>query len=236
MTTKTSDARLTNLFLDMLAAEQGAGNNTLDAYRRDLEDFSNFLTRAGLGFADAGTQALRDYLADLDSPRLQVVERGAAAVGDAASVSLSAQRTHPKRRSCSDSVRPETRPQPAESAVDLRRRSPADARQNADRCTESLCRAATSRAAIVLPARTALRHRPAGVGACRIAAFGGAARCAHDRGARQGQQGTAGAAQRTLQAGDGRLPRRDGSSRKSRRRKTPPPQNGCSRPSARAGI
>src|SRR3954454_22780355 len=64
---KTSDARLTNLFLDMLAAEQGAGNNTLDAYRRDLEDFSNFLSRAGLGFADAGTEALRDYLADLDA-------------------------------------------------------------------------------------------------------------------------------------------------------------------------
>ncbi len=64
---KTSDARLTNLFLDMLAAEQGAGGNTLDAYRRDLEDFSSFLTRAGLGFADAETQALRDYLGDLDS-------------------------------------------------------------------------------------------------------------------------------------------------------------------------
>src|ERR1700709_1222499 len=64
---KTSDARLTNLFLDMLAAEQGAGNNTLDAYRRDLEDFSNFLTGAGLGFADAGTEALRDYLGDLDA-------------------------------------------------------------------------------------------------------------------------------------------------------------------------
>ena len=53
---KTSDAPLTNLFLDMLAAEQGAGVNTLDAYRRDLDDFSNFLTRAGLGFADAGTE------------------------------------------------------------------------------------------------------------------------------------------------------------------------------------
>ena len=38
-TNNASDARLTSLFLDMLAAEQGAGNNTLDAYRRDLEDF-----------------------------------------------------------------------------------------------------------------------------------------------------------------------------------------------------
>jgi integrase/recombinase XerD len=63
---KTSDARLTNLFLDMLAAEQGAGRNTLDAYRRDLTDFSEFLSHRGQSFAGAETQALRDYLADLD--------------------------------------------------------------------------------------------------------------------------------------------------------------------------
>jgi integrase/recombinase XerD len=63
---KTSDATLTSLFLDMLAAEQGAGDNTLDAYRRDLEDFSEFLASSGQGFADVETQALRDYLADLD--------------------------------------------------------------------------------------------------------------------------------------------------------------------------
>jgi integrase/recombinase XerD len=64
---KTSDARLTNLFLDMLAAEQGAGPNTLDAYRRDLTDFSEFLARRGQGFVSAETQGLRDYLADLDA-------------------------------------------------------------------------------------------------------------------------------------------------------------------------
>jgi integrase/recombinase XerD len=62
---KTSDARLIDLFLDMLAAEQGAGVNTLDAYRRDLADFKQFLGRAGHGFAGVETQALRDYLADL---------------------------------------------------------------------------------------------------------------------------------------------------------------------------
>jgi hypothetical protein len=39
MRSKTSDAKLIALFLDMLAAEQGAGN-TLDAYRRDLTDFA----------------------------------------------------------------------------------------------------------------------------------------------------------------------------------------------------
>lgn len=62
----TSDARLTNLFLDMLAAEQGAGANTVDAYRRDLEDLSAFIGGKGLTFNDVETQALRDYLEDLD--------------------------------------------------------------------------------------------------------------------------------------------------------------------------
>src|ERR1700748_3628725 len=64
---KSSDARLISLFLDMLAAEQGAGDNTLDAYRRDLSDFSAFLTAKGQSFVGAETQALRDYLADLDN-------------------------------------------------------------------------------------------------------------------------------------------------------------------------
>jgi integrase/recombinase XerD len=63
---KSSDARLIGLFLDMLAAEQGASPNTLDAYRRDLTDFSDFLARGGHGFAGTETQGLRDYLADLD--------------------------------------------------------------------------------------------------------------------------------------------------------------------------
>ena len=62
-----SDAKLTSLFLDMLAAEQGAGDNTLDAYRRDLTDLSEFLGHAGQNFAGARTDVLRDYLADLDT-------------------------------------------------------------------------------------------------------------------------------------------------------------------------
>jgi integrase/recombinase XerD len=67
MRSRTSDAKLINLFLDMLAAEQGAGANTLDAYRRDLTDFSEFLAPHGKGFARVETQALRDYLTDLDA-------------------------------------------------------------------------------------------------------------------------------------------------------------------------
>jgi integrase/recombinase XerD len=66
MRTKSSDAKLIDLFLDMLAAEQGAGDNTLDAYRRDLTDFSAFLAAKNQGFVGAETQSLRDYLADLD--------------------------------------------------------------------------------------------------------------------------------------------------------------------------
>src|SRR5689334_5845061 len=66
MRTRASDVKLTSLFLDMLAAEQGAGENTLQAYRRDLTDFAEFCARAGQTFAGAQTETLRDYLGDLD--------------------------------------------------------------------------------------------------------------------------------------------------------------------------
>jgi integrase/recombinase XerD len=67
MRSKASDAKLINLFLDMLAAEQGAGENTLEAYRRDLTDFSEFLAPHKQTFVGVETQSLRDYLADLDT-------------------------------------------------------------------------------------------------------------------------------------------------------------------------
>jgi integrase/recombinase XerD len=67
MRAKTSDTKLINLFLEMLAAEQGAGDNTLEAYRRDLTDASEFLSGSGKSLIVAGTQDLRDYLGDLDA-------------------------------------------------------------------------------------------------------------------------------------------------------------------------
>ena len=67
MRSKASDAKLTGLFLDMLAAEQGAGENTIEAYRRDLADCSEFLARGGQAFATAQTETLRGWLADLDT-------------------------------------------------------------------------------------------------------------------------------------------------------------------------
>jgi integrase/recombinase XerD len=55
------------LFLDMLAAERGAGANTLDAYRRDLSDYAEHLTQAGGAIASASTDDIRDYLSALAS-------------------------------------------------------------------------------------------------------------------------------------------------------------------------
>jgi integrase/recombinase XerD len=62
---RQNDDRLIELFLDMLAAERGASANTLDAYRRDLCDFSADLARAGHGIARAQSDHLRDHLARL---------------------------------------------------------------------------------------------------------------------------------------------------------------------------
>jgi integrase/recombinase XerD len=67
MRSKASDEKLTGLFLDMLAAEQGAGENTLQAYRRDIEDLSAFLSRSRQNFETVQTEKLRDYLGDLDT-------------------------------------------------------------------------------------------------------------------------------------------------------------------------
>jgi len=57
------DAAAIDLFLEMQSAERGAAANTLEAYRRDLEDFASFLGSATASRASA--EDLRDYLADL---------------------------------------------------------------------------------------------------------------------------------------------------------------------------
>jgi integrase/recombinase XerD len=62
-----TDATLAELFLDMQAAERGAGKNTLDAYRNDLDDLSAHLRGAGVTMIDASTDDLRGFLASLDA-------------------------------------------------------------------------------------------------------------------------------------------------------------------------
>ncbi len=64
-TSQQSDERLVALYLDMLAAERGAGPNTLAAYGRDLADFTACLAEAGRSVAAATTDDLRAYLSAL---------------------------------------------------------------------------------------------------------------------------------------------------------------------------
>jgi integrase/recombinase XerD len=53
-------------FLEMLSAERGAAANTLDAYRRDLDDHLEFLAGEGRDGRSATTDDLRAWIADLD--------------------------------------------------------------------------------------------------------------------------------------------------------------------------
>ena len=66
---KASDAGRIALFLDMLAAERGAGRNTLAAYARDLADFAAHLgsgkMAARITVANATTGDVRSYLGAL---------------------------------------------------------------------------------------------------------------------------------------------------------------------------
>jgi integrase/recombinase XerD len=62
---KASDETLIELFLDMQAAERGAGDNTLSAYRNDLADLSAHLRASGSNIASASTDHLRAFLAGL---------------------------------------------------------------------------------------------------------------------------------------------------------------------------
>ena len=63
---RANDEAAIELFLDMLAAERGAGENTLAAYRNDLEDLSAHLRAQGKAIADADTDDLRGFLKSLD--------------------------------------------------------------------------------------------------------------------------------------------------------------------------
>ena len=58
-------------YLDMLAAERGAARNTLDAYRRDLEDYLGHLADAGLDPAEVEAGPVRAYIAGLETRGLK---------------------------------------------------------------------------------------------------------------------------------------------------------------------
>ena len=58
-------------FLDMVAAERGAAANTLDAYRRDLEDYLGFLGDEGADPLTVDVGVVRAWLVDLDERGLK---------------------------------------------------------------------------------------------------------------------------------------------------------------------
>jgi integrase/recombinase XerD len=52
-------------FIEMLRAERNAAQNTVDAYRRDLDDFAGFLARRSAELPTADAESIRAYLAKL---------------------------------------------------------------------------------------------------------------------------------------------------------------------------
>ncbi len=62
-----SSGHLVEAFLEMMSAERGAARNTIDAYRRDLRDYADFLDRRGISAQSAGREEVSAYLAFLDA-------------------------------------------------------------------------------------------------------------------------------------------------------------------------
>ncbi len=61
------NSRLIAQFLEMQAAERGAAKNTLDAYARDLADYSVFLTQQAKDLLTAQTGDVRAYLISMEA-------------------------------------------------------------------------------------------------------------------------------------------------------------------------
>ncbi|WP_112661713.1 site-specific tyrosine recombinase XerD [Microvirga flavescens] len=66
-----SGARHASLFLDMLAAERGASKNTLDAYRRDLDDYLEYLREQKAEPATTLAATVRGFMASLEERGLK---------------------------------------------------------------------------------------------------------------------------------------------------------------------
>ncbi len=62
-------------FLEMLAAERGAAKNTLDAYRRDLEDFNGWIGRQGASLLSAQSAHITRYLNETSAAGLAASSR-----------------------------------------------------------------------------------------------------------------------------------------------------------------
>lgn len=74
-TTSTGPRQYLESFLEMLAAERGAAANTLQAYRRDLDDFLGFLDRQGRALTAAAPADIGAYLRSLSESGLAPTSR-----------------------------------------------------------------------------------------------------------------------------------------------------------------
>jgi integrase/recombinase XerD len=114
-----ADALHIETFLEMMAVERGAALNTLESYRRDLEDLSDHLREAGQDMQSARDDHLRGYLAELTN-------RGLAASSQARKVSslkqlfafLYSERLRPDDPGATLSAPKQGRPLPKNLSVD----------------------------------------------------------------------------------------------------------------------
>ncbi|MBF0133428.1 MAG: site-specific tyrosine recombinase XerD [Magnetococcales bacterium] len=65
-----NDVELLRQFLDNMLVEHGLANNTLEAYRHDLEGLSHYLDSIGTSFLDAGHENLSQWVAVLATQNL----------------------------------------------------------------------------------------------------------------------------------------------------------------------
>ena len=203
---RPTDETLIELFLDMLAAERGASPNTLDAYRRDLADFSADLAGAGAQHRRRPTATTcARYLA-----RLASADFAAASVARRLSAIRQLYRFLYSEGHRGDDpaavIEGPKRGRSLPKVLSVKQVDDLLAQARAGIAAEAPAGAA-ARGAARLPARSALRHRPARLRTGRAAGVRGAARPAHAGGARQGRPRAAGAAQRRRQARHDRLSR-----------------------------
>lgn len=71
----SEDQRHITAFLEMMSAEKGAAANTLDAYRRDLADYTAFLARSGVAVEGALRTDVSRYLQELSISGLKPTSR-----------------------------------------------------------------------------------------------------------------------------------------------------------------
>ena len=86
--TPSSTADWTDAFLEMMAVERAAANNTLTAYGKDLADAGGFLAKHGVSLADASADEVEAYFADLGARGMAAATAAAAAGGGTAVLSL----------------------------------------------------------------------------------------------------------------------------------------------------